>query len=268
MSYFQTALFGLGRIGMKVAATLISIWFIFIIIGTGCSNEEPASDPGKNAVVRQPIEVPGEKAETLTVDLSATPEPAVKTESKTMVQAVAEKGKEKKADGIKEDEKGYYVTQKGDSISSIAERKDVYGDRLKWPIVYRLNMKELDDMAKDENFPNTEVPAGIKLKIVSSLQAQENLTKNPKDYWVINVVSSMEEKNIVPHAITLIRNDYSVYITRADIKGKEWMRLRIGFFGQKEEADEVGKKLMEMLGISDIWTTKAGDIERGEFGGY
>jgi len=57
-------------------------------------------------------------------------------------------------------------------------------------------------------------------------------------------------------------------MTRVEVEGKEWMRLRVGFFGQKEDAEEEGKKLMEILGFSDIWTTKVGDIERGEFGGY
>jgi hypothetical protein len=254
---------------MKVAGTLISIWFIFIIIG-GCSKkEEPSSYPEKNVVVRKPIElVPQEKAETLTVDLSAMPEPAAKIETKKTVATVAEKGPEKKSESLKGEEKGYYITEKGDSLSKIAGRKDIYGDRLKWPIIYRLNMKELDDMAKDENFPNTEIPAGIRLKIISSLEIQENLTKSPKDYWIVNVISSPEEKSIVPYAIKLIRNGYSAYITHVDIKGKEWKRLRVGFFRQREDAVENGKKFMDMLGVSDVWTTKAGDIERGEFGGY
>jgi len=256
---------------MKVAATLISIWVIFIIIGTGCSKEETSSSPSpeKATAVRRPIKMPvQEKAEIVTVAQSAMPEPAAKTETKKTVATVAEKGLEKKTEGLKQEEKGYYITEKGDSLSRIAGRKDIYGNGLKWPIIYRLNMKELDDMAKDENFPNTEIQEGIRLKIISSLEVQENLTKNPKDYWIINAISSPEERSIVPYAIKLIRNGYPAYITRVDIKGKEWMRLRVGFFKQREEAEENGKKLMDLLGVSDIWTTKVGDIERGEFGGY
>jgi hypothetical protein len=129
-------------------------------------------------------------------------------------------------------------------------------------------MKALDGLAKDVTFPNAEMPAGIRLKIVSSLEVQENLTKSPKDYWIINVISAQEEEVIVPHVIKLIKSGYPVYITTTDIKGKEWMRLRVGFYGQKEDADREGEKLMEILGFKDIWTTKVGDIERGEFGGY
>ena len=257
------------RRGMKGAATLISIWVIYILIGTGCSGEEPSSSPEENVVVRRPIEaVSQEKAETLTVDLSATPEPAVKIETKKTVATVTEKKPEKKSEGLKQEEKRYYITERGDSLSKIAGRKDVYGDGLKWPIIYRLNMDVLDGLAKDLILPNAEIPAGIRLKTVSSLEVQENLTKSPKDYWIINVISSQEEEAIVPHAIKLITSGYPAYITTADINGKEWMRLRVGFYGQKEDADRDGKKLMEILGFTDIWTTKVGDIERGEFGGY
>jgi hypothetical protein len=181
---------------------------------------------------------------------------------------IERKAGENKKEGQGETEKGYYVTERGDSLSKIAGRKDVYGDRLKWPIIYRMNMGVLDGLAKDVTFPNTEIPSGIRLKIASSLEIQENLTKNPKDYWIINVLSAQEEEVIIPDAIRLIRNGYPAYITTADINGKEWMRLRVGFYRQKEVADREGKKLMEILGFTDIWTTKVGDIERGGFGGY
>jgi hypothetical protein len=254
---------------MKVAAALISIWVISIIIGTGCSREEPSSYPEKNAVVRKPIGMaPQKKAETVTVAKSASPEPVVKKESKEIVATVTEKKPEKKSEGLKREEKGYYITEKSDSLSKIAGRKDIYGDSLKWPIIYRLNMKELDDMAKDANFPKREISAGTRLKIILQTDARENLKKRAKDYWIVNVISLPEEASIVPYAVKLIKNGYPAYITRVDIKGKEWMRLRVGFFGQKEEAEENGRKLVDLLDVSDIWTTKVGDIERGEYGGY
>src|SRR4030043_102652 len=257
------------RRGMKGAATLISIWVICIFIGTGCSGEEPSSSPEENLVVRRPIEaVSQEKAETVRSTREVIPDPVSRKETGEAVAAIEEKVRGNKKEVQGETEKGYYITERGDSLSKIAGRKDVYGDGLKWPIIYRLNMDVLNRLAKDLTLPNAEIPAGIRLKTVSSLEVQENLTKSPKDYWIINVISSQEEEAIVPHAIKLIRSDYPAYITTADINGKEWMRLRVGFYGQKEGADRDGKKLMEILGFTDIWTTKVGDIERGEFGGY
>jgi cell division septation protein DedD len=254
---------------MKVAAALISILVIFVIIGTGCSSEETTSSSEKPAAVRMPIKMPvQEKAEVVTTAQSTSPEPVVKKESKEIVATGGEKKPEKKSEGLKQEEKGYYITEKGDSLSKIAGRKDIYGDRLKWPIIYRLNMKELDEIAKDADFPKREISAGTRLKIISQADARENLKKRAKDYWIVNVISLPEEASIVPYAVKLIRNGYPAYITRFDIKGKEWMRLRVGFFGQREEAEENGRKLMELVNISDVWTTKVGDMERGEFGGY
>jgi len=201
---------------MNGTAALISIWFIFILIGTGCSGEEPSSSSKENVVVRRPIEtVSQEKAETVTATPDVSPEPFSMKETRKRVASVEEKVREKKEEGQGEIEKGYYITERGDSLSKIAGRKDVYGDN-----------------------------------------------------WIINVLSAQEEEAIVPHAIKLIRSGYPAYITTADVNGKDWMRLRVGFYGQKEVADREGKKLMEILGFKDIWTTKVGDIERGEFGGY
>jgi hypothetical protein len=266
---FERRRFPFVRRSMKCTAALVSIWVLFIFIGTGCSGEEPSSSPEDNVVVRRPIETVSQgKTGTLTAALDVSPEPLSRKETMKSVASVEEKVREKKEEGQGEIGKGYYITERGDSLSRIAGRKDVYGDRLKWPIIYRLNMEVLDGLAKDVTFPDAEIPAGIRLKITSSLEVQENLTKSPKDYWIINVLSAQEEEVIVPHAVKLIRSGYPAYITTADINGKEWMRLRVGFYGQKEVADREGKKLMEILGFRDIWTTKVGDIERGEFGGY
>jgi hypothetical protein len=257
------------RRDMKGTAALVFIWIISILIGTGCSGEEPSSSPEGNVVVRRPIgAAPQEKAETVTANMDVSPETFSRKDTGERVAEIDGKVRQKKEEGQGETEKGYYITARGDSLSKIAGRKDVYGDRLKWPIIYRLNMDVLDGLARDLTFPNAEIPAGIRLKIASSLEVQENLTKSPKDYWIINVLSAREEEVIVPHAIKLIRSGYPAYITTADINGKEWMRLRVGFYGQKDVADREGQKLMEILGFTDIWTTKVGDIERGEFGGY
>ena len=123
-------------------------------------------------------------------------------------------------------------------------------------------------MNKDISFPERDLPKGIKLKILTPDEVEKNLRERPREYWVINVLSSPQKERIIPHVIRLIDNGYPVYITRAKVKGKDWMRLRIGFFSQKKDADKEGKNLMERLNFSDVWTTKTGDMEFGEFGGY
>jgi hypothetical protein len=81
-------------------------------------------------------------------------------------------------------------------------------------------------------------------------------------------VSATTNTKIIPPAIRLINNGYPAYITRAKVKGKDWIRLRVGFFKSRTEADTEGKKIMAMLKIADSWVTKAGKKELEEFGGY
>ncbi|MDB9823405.1 SPOR domain-containing protein [Deltaproteobacteria bacterium] len=254
---------------MKFTATIIPIWVMLFIIGPGCSKEEAPLSFEKTAAVRKAIEMPvREEAGDAKVTREPEPGPVAEKEVVETAVPIEENKPEKLPESVEEAENGYYVTKKGDSLSGIAGREDVYGDILKWPILYSLNMAELDDIEKDENFPDREMPEGIRLKILTPDEVKENLEKKPKNYWVINVISSSEKERIVPHIIKLIMNGYGAYITRIEVDGKDWMRLRVGFYKDKEEAEEEGEKVMAVLKFSDIWTTKVGDVELGEFGGY
>ena len=46
------------------------------------------------------------------------------------------------------------------------------------------------------------------------------------------------------------------------------MRLRVGFFAGKAEAQEVGKKIKEAVQVEAPWILKVGKEEYGEFAGF
>ncbi len=46
------------------------------------------------------------------------------------------------------------------------------------------------------------------------------------------------------------------------------MRLRVGFFEKKDEADSEGEKIKALLNLGEPWKTKVGKEELEEFGGY
>jgi hypothetical protein len=46
------------------------------------------------------------------------------------------------------------------------------------------------------------------------------------------------------------------------------MRLRVGFFKSRSEADEVGKKIKGQLNFQDSWSTKADQEEYEEVAGF
>jgi hypothetical protein len=65
----------------------------------------------------------------------------------------------------------------------------------------------------------------------------------------------------------LIQNGFPVYIARAIVKNKEWLRLRVGFFESKAEALAAAEKIGEILKNKDAWIARAGTEELEKFGG-
>lgn len=167
-----------------------------------------------------------------------------------------------------EEQKGYYSVKKGDSLIKIASRKDTMEDPLKWPILLRLNLDKLGDLPVSEGLATWELSPGIKLRFITPGQAKEGLKNPSKRLWVVNVISSQKEAEIVPKAATLVKQGYPVYITRAYVNGKDYLRLRVGFFASKKEATAKGEKIRHLLKLKDSWVTKADNVEYKEVAGF
>ncbi len=210
--------------------------------------EEKAPTEKPAASQEKPVAAPAAKAEEKKVALG---EPAT-------TQALK----------MEKDEPGFYLVKKGDSLSSVAAQRDVLKDPLKWPILLRLNRDKLGDWAAREDLPDRELPQGSKLKVITAHEARASLKKETRTLWVVNVLSATTSAEIVPPAVKLVKQGYPVYIVRANAKGKEYMRLRVGFFKNRSEADEVGNKIKEQLNFKDSWSTKADKEEYEEVAGF
>jgi hypothetical protein len=254
---------------MRVAAIAIIICLTCLITGVGCSKDEPSLYTEKEAVVRKPINKPVQgRREALTSTQNVPALPEVQEEKSIETNSIEISGNDEEASTIIEYDEGIYITDKGDSLSTIAGRKDVYGDSLKWPILYRFNQEKFHQLPKGSDFPEREISKGTMLHIITMDEAKENLKNRPKDYWVINVISSPQMDRVVPNVLKLIDNGFPAYMRLVNVKGKDYIRIRVGFFGDRKDAEKEGEKIMATLNISDIWATRAGDEERGEFGGY
>jgi len=113
-----------------------------------------------------------------------------------------------------------------------------------------------------------KVPEGFRLKILSPSEKKSNLESQVNRKWVVNVLSATDETEMVPVAIRLIKNGYKVYIARAEIKGKEWMRLRVGFFDSLAAGNAEEEKIRSVANLGDLWVTEAGKEELEEFASY
>jgi hypothetical protein len=140
---------------------------------------------------------------------------------------------------------------------------------MKWPSLYRLNMNMLEDMEVTENFEYQELVEGLELKIVTLEEASERLMKLGEKMWVVHVRSTLEIENIVPTAVRLMNEGYHVYMSKATVKGKEWTRLRVGFFRDRPEAAKAREKIVSYMDSTrDSWVTKVPKSEFEKFGGY
>lgn len=164
---------------------------------------------------------------------------------------------------------GHYSVQDGDNLYDIAGREDMYNYPLKWPALYRLNMNILKDMNITEDFEYQELEEGLDLKFVTPVEASDRLMKLGEKLWVVHVRSTIETKNIVPIAVRLMNEGYNVYLTKATVKGKEWTRLRVGFYRDRPEANKARDRIVSFMDSTrDSWVVKIPKSEFKKFGGY
>jgi LysM repeat protein len=231
--------------------------------------EKPAQRPEKAAEEEGAVAKEAEEGKTALV--KEIPEKQAEAVKRAGAE---EKSAQKPKTVIEEEEKeeeemgSYYIVKKGESLYDVASREDVYGNKLKWPILYRMNIDTLGDLKTEGDVVERALPEGLKLRILNPDEVEENLEKRPSAKWVVNVLSTTTNEKVVPITMTLIKNGHSAYITRTTIKGKVWTRLRVGFFTSKAEADAQRKRIRDLLHISDPWSVKLGPMEFAEFAGY
>ena len=166
-------------------------------------------------------------------------------------------------------EDALYLVRKGDTLLTIAGHEEVYGDPLKWPAIYRLNMDVLREMRVSGSFINAKLRKGIHLKYVTPQGASHNLKALGDKLWVVDLASARSQNGLVKSAVLLMKNGYHVYLTKRPLADEEWIRLRVGFFRGISEALAAGQEMKSLLGMSkDPWIVKISREELHAYGGY
>lgn len=163
-----------------------------------------------------------------------------------------------------------YRVAKGESLYEIAGKNQIYGDRLMWPSLYRHNMEALDraGVVLSDKLPETVLPEGLALKFITPRQAEKNAASFSKKPFVVNAISTRNPETVVLPTVTLIKKGYKVYLVSAEVKGKNWLRLRAGFFENRKKASDASRKIMKELNINDAWVAKLEGEEFQKFAGY
>lgn len=167
---------------------------------------------------------------------------------------------------LKRGDEKYFIVNKGNSLASISGRKDVYGNPLKWPILFRINQDKFKGIPILKNFPQKPIQENLALiKVVSSEMAERKTEEMNEKAWVANVMSCLSAEELTLPAIRLSREGYKVYIVPTKLKGKQWYRLRIGFYSSYKEAKKASEKIKTMLELNDAWVINIDKDELTEF---
>lgn len=261
----------------------VALFILLCMIG--CSSEEPPPPAKVPVVVRGSIEIPQkplsedlgteeqakpaeEFTESIATGVTTLGKPATGAPEAGGMDPQAElTGRETTPDKLLEGkvEQGIYNVLPGDSLAVIAGREDVFGDPLKWIVLYQLNRDKLEGLALDERLPERPVPEGTRLRYRLTEEQGRRFKAAPGRTWVVNVVSSLTADRIDGPAVRLLEQGYPVYISRATIEGRKWMRLRVGFFNDRESAVQAGEKLQLVLQQDDSWPVRIGPEETAEY---
>lgn len=62
---------------------------------------------------------------------------------------------------------------------------------------------------------------------------------------------------------------YQVYIPEARVKGRDWMRLRVGFFASRADAERAANEVMRVVRTAEQpWIAQVTPDELARFAGY
>ncbi|MDY6881291.1 MAG: SPOR domain-containing protein [Thermodesulfobacteriota bacterium] len=283
---------------MGRTAFMLCAFLLFLLVGACISEEEPEVERPKvvvkikNPERSKPLQEAAEAKQTEAKSESEIVPPVIDTPEEEKPPVSLTTDHESRPAKVERDDKGIYTVQEGDTLATIAGRKDIYDDPGKWPSLFLLNIDVLGEMKMTdhfdvkwskvfsletsgtdglkaaEDFEKGELTKGLRLKFVTQDKAAQNVIKLGPRHWVVNVASSQNPKKIVPSAIALMAHGYRAYITKAFVKEQQWLRLRVGFYEKRSEAEEAGKKIMSILKIRPPWVVKIRQIELEEYGGY
>lgn len=116
---------------------------------------------------------------------------------------------------------------------------------------------KLEVAKKEEAKPPVKEVIPEKKKVAAKKETPKPPAKKAQyKPWAIHVASftSMDEAQAIAHKLK--QSKFNTYITEFNLKGRQWYRVRVGFYASEEEAKVVGKRISRSYNLSGIWTVK------------
>ncbi len=91
--------------------------------------------------------------------------------------------------------------------------------------------------------------------------------RNIKNEWVVQVFSSKSLDEATKYFQEFFSRGFNVYLIKAEIRGEDWYRVRIGFFQSEKDAKDTMSKILSQISTkSPLWVTKASFEEFNLYG--
>lgn len=74
--------------------------------------------------------------------------------------------------------------------------------------------------------------------------------------WAVHVASYASKEEALAMVKKLKQNKYKAYMTEFSLSGKQWYRVRVGFYASYREAKAAGQKISGRYSISSVWPVK------------
>ena len=166
------------------------------------------------------------------------------------------------------------VVRAGDTLRTVAARKEVYGERMAWPLLFRRNIVLLRSLKLPAGEISTSpLPEGLRLFVTSSEAARAAASQKAaasSRWFCVNVESVRNENDadLTRKAEKLLLAGYFVYLARhSDTRGR-FVRLRVGFFADRVSALAARDAIRGLLKDQAVWIDSPAPGEIGEFIGY
>ena len=245
----------------------VQLWAI------GCSqrdSQEEESGPQKVVVkIQRPAEVPESVKSQEATNLSDSKETQeVDKEALKPVIEQNESAAQTVQEGQSNNNEGWYRVTDKDTLIVVAGSSRVYSDPYKWLSLLRLNLQTLEPLGLSPGVETRELSPGLRLRYLTPTEVEQRRKELQGRKWVVNILSDKRMEKISGLAIKLIKNGIPVYITKAEVKGEQWFRLRTGFFATLEEAKEMKDRVEKIIGVKGLWVAKISDEEFDRYAGY
>ena len=92
-------------------------------------------------------------------------------------------------------------------------------------------------------------------------QSMAGAGETQEKIWVVNTLSTQELDKVREVFTVLPKKDFAIYSYKTNVNGKEWFRIRVGFFTSRQEAEEVGQRLAKQYALPEPWVVRPGPQE-------